>query len=412
MNPRRGRLLAAGAGALLLATLALVVLMQPTRLAGLVLGGVGNALGLEIGFDGEARYRLRGTPLLEVHDVTVRAPGDDGTLLRADRALLSLPWATVRGRGSPLVMERIELDAPVLDLARLQAWLATRPPGSGQLPELSAGIAVSDGRVLADGWELAGLELRAPRFAADETFTASTRGTLALEPPTRVDFDLRLAASRPASGAVVDIEGSARLDQGRWTLPATITASGPLHWGDGILRVSPLRFGAAAEYRGEGEPLPFTFGAHGPLRLRDATWTLAPVAMALRGEGAVPALDAHGRAALGRALLLELEGTLPDWPAAWPVLPEPLAGSTAPLDATLAYAGAHDLSDPVILGMRRDQAMAAAEGRLFDVIAWAGSLDSDSPLPPLRASASAPRIEVAGAVLEGVEIVIEDGEQP
>ena len=35
-----------------------------------------------------------------------------------------------------------------------------------------------------------------------------------------------------------------------------------------------------------------------------------------------------------------------------------------------------------------------------------------TPLPPLAARASAPRIEIAGAVLEGVEIGIEPGDAP
>lgn len=413
MRPRRGRLLAAGAlAALLLAALAATVLMQPERLARLVLGGIGDGLGLDIGFEGGARYRLRGTPLLEVRDVVVRRPGADAALLRAGRVLVSLPWSTVRGRGRPLLLERIELDAPVLDLPALQAWLASRPPGDGSLPALSDGITVRDGRVLAEGWALHGLDLRLPRFAGDQPLAAEASGTLALPPSTRLWFDLALAATRPANGAGVGARGRLRLEGRDWQLPAFATASGPLRVDDGVLRIQPLRFGASAEYRGAGEPLPFVLGVHAPLRLRDGTWTLAPAAVALRGGGVVPQVDARGRAALGPALLLELDGTMPRWPAAWPALPAPLDADDGPTGIALRYAGRSDATSPLALGLARGEARAGASARLPRLLAWMDAAATGSPLPPLRGRASAPRIEVAGAVLEGVEIGFEPGDAP
>src|SRR5690606_19228461 len=77
VNPRRGLLLAAGIAVVVLLALAIAaaVLMQPRQLARIALGSLGNALGLELAFEGDARYRLRGTPLLEVRDVVVREPG-------------------------------------------------------------------------------------------------------------------------------------------------------------------------------------------------------------------------------------------------------------------------------------------------------------------------------------------------
>ncbi|MBJ6984168.1 hypothetical protein [Luteimonas sp. MC1750] len=414
MRLRRGLALAAGIAVvvLLLVALAAAVLMQPRQLARIALGSVGDALGLDIGFEGEVRYRLRGTPLLEVHDVVARAPGGGEPLLRAGRVLVSLPWSTLRDRGAPLVLERIELDAPVLELARLQAWLAGRPPGAGRLPTLSDGIGVRDGRLLGEGWTLAGLDLDVALFAEGQPVAAGARGILELAAPLRVDFDLRLAATRPANGTGVSARGKVQIHGANWRLPAFVAASGPLRFDDGVLRVAPLKLGMSAEYRGGGEPLRFTLGAHGPLRLRDGIWTLVPAAIALRGKDLIPDVDAHGRFAFGDALLLELDGAMPAWPATWPALPAPLGTSTSPLAATLVYAGARDASDPVGLHLRRDGAQAVAGLRIADVLTWMDAAATGSPLPPLHARASAPRIEIAGAVLEGVEVELEPGDAP
>ena len=411
MTPRRGLALAAGIAVfvLLVALVAAAMLMQPRQLARIALGSVGNALGLEIGFEGDARYRLRGTPLLEVRDVTMRQPGATEPLLRAARVLVSLPWSTVRDRAAPLVLERIELDAPVVDIALMQAWLATRPPGDGGLPTLSRGIAVRDGQVLADGWALEGLHLDLPSFAQARPLAAHARGALALAAPTRLHFDLQLAATAPANGAGAAARGRVRLEGAGWQLPAHVAASGPIHFDAGVVGVSPLRFGMSGAYRGTGEPLRLALGLHGPLRLRDGTWTLAPAALALRGEGLVPTLDATGQAGFGSALLLEFDGTMPRWPATWPGLPAPLDDASAPFAFTASYAGARDFSSPLSLRVEQAGTEAEARFRVADVLAWMDAGAAGSPLPPIQARASAPRIEFAGAVLQGVELGIEDG---
>ena len=81
-----------------------------------------------------------------------------------------------------------------------------------------------------------------------------------------------------------------------------------------------------------------------------------------------------------------------------------------PIAIELAYAGARDLSDPVTLRMERDDAWAEADGRVADVFEWMDAAAGGNPLPPLRARAGAPRIEVPGGVLHGVELGIEPGD--
>ena len=86
--------------------------------------------------------------MLLLRDVVARQPGAAEPLLRARRIYLSLPWSTIRARGGDLTVQRIELDAPQLDLAALQRWLATRPPSvETRLPTLTDGLRIIDGRV-------------------------------------------------------------------------------------------------------------------------------------------------------------------------------------------------------------------------------------------------------------------------
>src|SRR5690606_29710714 len=156
-------------------------------------------------------------------------------------------WSSLRTRAEPLALERIELDAPVFDLPRLQAWLALRPTGGDGLPSLSEGVTVRDGRVLAAGCEVSDLQLRLHGYRADAPLAANARGSLFLASPARIHFDLQLAASRPANGAGIGVRGPVRVEHADWTLPAFITASGPLQIADGRVHVTPLRFGADAD---------------------------------------------------------------------------------------------------------------------------------------------------------------------
>src|SRR3546814_3937825 len=127
------KLLLTAAAALLLLALALHLLLQPQRVTGFVLNALGDALGLEITATGSSEYRLRGTPVLVVHDVVAREPGAATPLLRARRVSVSVPWSTVRSRGAQPAIPRIELDAPFPDLPALQHWPAAPPPGEPRL---------------------------------------------------------------------------------------------------------------------------------------------------------------------------------------------------------------------------------------------------------------------------------------
>jgi hypothetical protein len=386
-------------------------LLQPRQLAPLILGGSGRALGLDITADADAEARLRGEPQLIVRNLQVREPGAKTAVLRARRVLIALPWSTLRSRGAEPTIRRIELDGPRLDLTALQAWLAKRPPSAAPptIPTLTEGLRVRDGRLDSDdgrGWRVEAVAIDLPALDPQREARARLRGRY-VDGPTRIPFDLALALNRPANGAGLALVGPLSIEGGAWRLPMTATLSGPLRIGDDGLRMAPAKFGMVARYESGDTRIPFSLGLHGPLHFDGATWALEPVSAVLRGEGAVPNLQARGALALGRRLIVRLDGRLPVWPEAWPALPAPVGASRAPLPFALRYAGAPELSAPIDLELRRDAVRFDSRFRLNDVLAWTSD-SAGSPIPPLDGRLSAPRLDISGATLEGVEFVVDD----
>ena len=385
-------------------------LLQPQRSVPVLLGRIGGSLDLDI-TAGSADARLRGTPQLVVRDLVVRLPGSDTVLLRADRALISLPWSTLRSRGADLVVQRVELDAPALNLPAMQAWLAKRPPGGETpIPTLTEGLRIADGRVDGDDWRIDGISLDLPSLHPDRPANARVRGRY-LDAPTAIPFDLALAMTRPANDAGIAAIGTITIEHGDWRLPATVHLAGPLHLSDGTLAMRPAKLGITARYESGETRLPFTLGLAGPLDSDGITWTLAPAGIVLRGDGPVPSLDAHGTLALGQRLLIDVDGMLPRWPEAWPALPPPVSSSTTPLPFALRYAGKPDLSDVAALSLRRDATAFDARFRLYDVLDWTQRPDG-APLPPLDGRLTSPKLVISGATLEGVEVELDDEAVP
>ena len=413
---RARRVLIALAALALLATFSLSWVSRPDRAAALILGRVGAALGLEITASGASEYRLRGSPMLLVRDVVVREPGGATPLLSAKRIQLSLPWSTIRSGGEQLTVERIELDAPLLDLPALQHWLASRPPSTEtRIPTLTDGLRIVDGRILNDDWRIDGIHADLPELYPDRPVRARLRGRY-LDPPLTIPFDLAVALSRPAPAAGLGANGRVAIEQPGWRLPATVALSGPLRIGDDELTIVPALLGAAASYESGDTHLPFALGLHGPLKFDEAVWSLEPVALALRARGddgnPIPSLDATGALALGRRLVLQLDGSLARWPQAWPALPAPLGTSSAPLPFELRYVGRPDLSETAELRLSRDDTRVDSRFRLPAVLAWIDAGEGGAPLPPLAGRIVAPKLEISGATLEAVEIELGDEDLP
>lgn len=391
----------------LLFALTLRWISHPDRVAALILDRAGAALGLEITASGASEYRVFGTPMLVVRDVVAKQPGAATPLLRAKRIYLTLPWSTIRAAGADLAVERLELDAPHLDIAALQHWLATRPPGKTRIPTLTDGLQVERGRVVGAGWSLEALDIELPSLYPDRGVRAHARGRV-VAGATRLPFDLQAALTRPALGAGLGISGQAAVESGDWRLPMTPLLGGRLHSGDDGIGLDRMKLGATARYLSGATNLPFVFGIAGPLRYRDATLSIVPAGSVVHGRGPVPALNAHGRITFGDVLSLQLAGQLAGWPEAWPALPAPIGRSTSPLPFALDYAGKADFTDTASLRLQRDATQFSSRFRVSEITAWIDAGANVSPLPPLDGRVTTPALEVSGAQLEGVEIEIDD----
>ena len=403
MTRKRRWLLACVAIALLLALVAWWA-SRPRNVASLVVSQLGSALGLEITAKGVSEYTLAGGPRLVLRDVEARAPGAPRAMLRAARVDVWVPWSTVRSRGAELNFRHVELDAPVLDVPMLQAWLASRPPSEQKLPTLSDGLRVRDGRVLGDGWSVDALALDVPRVMPEQSVDAHVVGRY-VATDTRVPFDLALTMTKPANGAGLGAHGTVTLEQAQRRMPATVRISGPLQMDAQGLRVVPLRASMVARYTQKDVDLPFVLAINGPLRYERGVLALSPVGIALRGDGLVPTLDARAAFAYTDKAMLHLAGTLQTWPDAWPALPPPIGQSKSPLPLVLDYAGPFDFSDTARLQLTRDATRVDARFKLPEVLAWIDA-PAGSPIPPLSGRVTTPTLDIDGVLLEGVDVRI------
>ncbi|PJK07941.1 hypothetical protein CO610_07175 [Lysobacteraceae bacterium NML95-0200] len=404
---RRAILLALIPLALLLA--GMLLMLRPSTLADIALKQLGAATGLEIQA-ASARYGLGATPYISLDDVSARATGSAKPLFQARRVYLAVPWKTLRRRGQVLDIERIELDAPSLDLAALQSWQQSRPASAAEtrLPTLLRGLGIREGRVQGEGWRVENLQADIPHFAPDAPLQAALQGR-SLTGSTRLDFDLNLALSKAAISTGLGVSGQLEVADATWRLPARIRLRAHLHQQDGHLILERARLSTALQYLPEdGAPLALAFGAYGRLHWASGTITAEPLAIAIRGQASIPDFSAYGRLALDENLHLALQGELPHWPSSWPALPAPLHASRSPLPFAIGYQGDADFSAPLDLQLRRDDSHLEARLRIRQMQAWLAQDAHSSPLPPLQGKVSTPRLIVEGAVLEGVEIGIED----
>lgn len=348
--------------------------LEPAHFAALALGQAGDLLGLELASAGQPDYALRPEPRLRLPDFTARLPNAGPVLLHVRQLELSLPWATLIDADAALVITRVTLDEPVLDLAILRRWLATQPATPTiELPTFTHGLRIQDGTLHDTDWRVQGWSLALASLQPGKPATVITRGRVQMG-DQQLDFDGEASVSSASRDGDLQITVQGHWQMPERTLPYRLALQGRFHSDEAAhtLRLSQLALDSES-------PLP------------DFTGQL--------DAGLSPAVD-------GDLLQLSLTGELAAWPSDWPALPAPVSQSASPLQLHAEYQGADDFSGATRLALQRDDTAVDATLHWPVLKAW---LDSPNavPLPPVAFTVRSPRLELDGASMEGVTVELD-----
>ncbi|KFN51105.1 hypothetical protein [Arenimonas composti] len=389
--------------------------LEPHRLANTVLARAGAALGLELSYEGDPDYALRPEPRLRLPRFSARVPGAATPLLTADRLEVSLPWSTILD-GEAVVITRIELDAPRLDLAALNAWLDSRPPSDApfELPTLTDGLRITDGRIDGDGWSLQALEVSLPRLVPQTPADALIAGEFR-RADLAVDFRGRLQQATAGLRSPTLAEFAGTWSAGDIAMPWQFKLGGDLDLGDEAWRLGHLSLAAdgrlppaTAEGAETAAPGPaWQLGASGDLGATADGGIGGGLRFSFGGEDQLPALDGEGELAIGDTIALDFAGLLTRWPATWPVLPGAAVTADDPLAWSLTYTGDRELGAPVSLHAERGDTRLFTRLTVPELQAWLET-ETGSPLPPLAGTFEAPSLQFGSVSFEGVRLRIED----
>ncbi|MGH8192363.1 MAG: AsmA family protein [Rhodanobacteraceae bacterium] len=182
-------------------------LLQPERFTALLERDLATA-GLSLDMQQPAEPTLFPRPAVQLHSFSLTNIGSDTPVLQAAGATIVVPWrALLHGE---VAIERIDVDAPHMDLGELEALLARLPQhaaGPPRLPTIATGIEMSHGTLTRDG------------------------------APLLFDFSLRTGPLSPRQAFHVD--ASARTAAGRMFVASVDTVPSAPH--DGAIAFDPLQ---------------------------------------------------------------------------------------------------------------------------------------------------------------------------
>ncbi|RDS82713.1 membrane assembly protein AsmA [Dyella psychrodurans] len=156
---------------------ALYLLLQPDRFTKM-LQAQANDAGLQLTLSSPASPTLFPRPALQLMGITLAARDNGlGTpnmpILLAANGRLVLPWHTLFG--GPMVISRMQIDSPRVDLDALQAWLLNLPSQSAvvpdQIPRIATGVRIRNGSVVENNSQwLSDVSLDTGRLAPSQPF--------------------------------------------------------------------------------------------------------------------------------------------------------------------------------------------------------------------------------------------------
>lgn len=136
----------------LLAALAIHIsaLLQPQRFTSLLERDLA-AVGVKLDLDAPAHPQLFPRPGVRLQGFSLANAGSSTPILQASGATIVVPWrALLHG---DVAIERVDIDAPRIDLGELKALLARLPRHRGppRLPTIVTGVHMSQGTLTNDG---------------------------------------------------------------------------------------------------------------------------------------------------------------------------------------------------------------------------------------------------------------------
>ncbi len=125
-------------------------LLQPERFTNLLESDL-SAVGVKLDMQAPARPALFPRPAVRLQAFSLTNAGSDTPILQANGATIVVPWrALLRG---DVAIERVEVDAPRIDLGELKTLLARLPSHRGppRLPTIATGVHMSRGTLTNGG---------------------------------------------------------------------------------------------------------------------------------------------------------------------------------------------------------------------------------------------------------------------
>jgi AsmA protein len=204
-------------------------LLQPQRFTALLENDLAAA-GLRLNMQQPAEPALFPRPAVQLQAFSLTLIGSDTPVLQAAGATIVVPWrALLHGE---VAIERIEVDAPRIDLGEIESLIA-------RLPRRTAGP-------------------RAPRLPTIATGIQMSRGTLTRNgSPLLFDFSLQTGALAP--GQAFRLDASARTSARRKFVASMDTVPSVPH--DGVIDFDPLRVHFATQ-----PGVALVLGGHGSWR--------------------------------------------------------------------------------------------------------------------------------------------------
>lgn len=171
-------------GVMVLGVLAsLYLLLQPDRFTAM-LQEQAKEVGLQLTLSSPASPTLFPRPALQLEGITLIAT-DTGSrdtnmpILLAANGRLVLPWHTLFG--GPVVISRMQINSPRVDLDALQSWLMALPQKStrvpGEIPRIATGVRIRNGSLVEGNSEwLSDVSLDTGRLAPGQVFWINLSG--------------------------------------------------------------------------------------------------------------------------------------------------------------------------------------------------------------------------------------------